>query len=114
MLLRCYVGKAGDEAIVEKSDEEIVDTVLGDLRRVTDIDGEPEFYRIARWRQAMPQYIVGHLQWLQNLKRQTAYYLPGVFFAGASYEGVGLPDCIDQGKKAVADTLQFLKLDECE
>jgi len=38
--------------------------------------------------------------------------LPGVRLAGASYRGVGLPDCIDQGKKAVADTLSHLKLGE--
>lgn len=109
VLLRCYVGKAGDEAIVEKSDEEIVKTVLGDLKRVTDISGEPEFFRISRWRQAMPQYIVGHLQWLENLRLQSSRHLPGLFFAGASYEGVGLPDCIDQGKKTVEDTLQFIQ-----
>jgi len=27
---------------------------------------------------------------------------------GASFEGVGIPDCIDQGKQAVADVLSHL------
>ncbi|HEU5139808.1 MAG TPA: protoporphyrinogen oxidase [Bacillales bacterium] len=108
VLLRCYVGKPGDEEIIEKSDEELTDIVLRDLKRVTDIEGEPGFVRIQRWRQAMPQYIVGHLQWLENLREQTAIHLPGLFFAGASYEGVGLPDCIDQGKKAAQEALQFV------
>lgn len=106
VLLRCYVGKAGDETIVEKSDREITDIVLRDLKRVTDISAEPEFVQISRWHDAMPQYIVGYLHWLENLRRQSAYHLPGLFFAGASYEGVGLPDCIDQGIKAVENTLQ--------
>jgi oxygen-dependent protoporphyrinogen oxidase len=35
--------------------------------------------------------------------------LPGVFLAGASYGGVGLPDCIDQGETAVTNVLDYLK-----
>ncbi|MCY9117676.1 protoporphyrinogen oxidase, partial [Bacillus spizizenii] len=36
----------------------------------------------------------------------TAY--PGVYVTGASFEGVGIPDCIDQGKAAVSDALTYL------
>ncbi|CJB53360.1 Protoporphyrinogen oxidase [Streptococcus pneumoniae] len=31
-LLRCYVGRAGDEAVVEQTEEELVQLVLEDLR----------------------------------------------------------------------------------
>ncbi|MDQ0861359.1 protoporphyrinogen oxidase [Bacillus sp. V2I10] len=34
---------------------------------------------------------------------------PGMFLAGASFSGVGIPDCIDQGKMAVANALDYLK-----
>lgn len=108
VLLRCYVGKPGDEDIVEKTDEAMTNIVLQDLKRVTEIDGEPEFVLIKRWRKAMPQYIVGHLKWLENLRKQTALHFPGLFFAGASYEGVGIPDCIEQGKEAGQSVIQYL------
>ncbi|HET7579685.1 MAG TPA: protoporphyrinogen oxidase [Bacillales bacterium] len=108
ILLRCYVGKPGDEKIVEKSDEALTEIVLADLKRVMAVEGEPEFVRVGRWPEAMPQYIVGHLQWLENLREQTRQHFPGLFFGGASYEGVGLPDCIDQGKKAGEEALHFL------
>lgn len=112
VLLRCYVGKPGDQEIVDQSDDDLTDIVLDDLKRVTDIDGDPELVQIGRWHRAMPQYVVGHPQWLENLEQQSAIHLPGVFFAGASYKGVGLPDCIDQGKKAAQDALQFIEAEQ--
>ncbi|MGR5874179.1 FAD-dependent oxidoreductase [Bacillus pacificus] len=37
MLLRCYVGRPGDEAVVEQTEEELVQLVLEDLRKTMDI-----------------------------------------------------------------------------
>ncbi|WP_347552794.1 protoporphyrinogen oxidase [Pseudalkalibacillus hwajinpoensis] len=108
VLLRCYVGRAGKEEIVEKSDEEIVQTVLNDLNQIMEIEGHPEFYRITRWRQSMPQYEVGHKKRIESVKAGVEKDMPGVFLAGASYHGVGLPDCIDQGKDAVTAVKNFL------
>jgi oxygen-dependent protoporphyrinogen oxidase len=107
-LLRCYIGKAGDEGIVHRSDEEILRTVLNDLQRIIRVGDNPDFFRITRWHQAMPQYIVGHQQWLKETTEKVNSTLPGVWLAGASYAGVGLPDCIDQGKKAVQDVFRYL------
>ncbi len=109
VLLRCYVGRAGKEEIVEKSDEEIVQTVLNDLNQIMEIEGHPEFYRITRWRQSMPQYEVGHRKRIDLVQTGVEKKMPGVFLAGASYSGVGLPDCIDQGEAAVASVLNYLK-----
>lgn len=105
-LLRCYVGRAGDEAIVDESDEVILETVQKDLKRSMNIEATPSFTYITRWRQSMPQYIVGHLDRLKNTREQLRQHLPGIILAGASYEGVGLPDCIKQGKEAASEVLQ--------
>lgn len=109
VLLRCYVGRAGQEEIVHKSDEEIVQTVLNDLNQIMEIEGHPEFYRITRWHQAMPQYEVGHRNRFEEVQSGLQTKLPGVFLAGASYGGVGLPDCIDQGIEAVNLVSSYLK-----
>lgn len=109
VLLRCYVGKAGDEAIVEQSDDEIIKVVLDDLNKTMDITEQPEFTIISRWKDAMPQYTVGHKDRIELVKKNVQEQLPGVFLAGSSYEGLGLPDCIDQGEAAVEHVLQFLK-----
>jgi len=107
-LLRCYVGRPGDEEIVSRSDEEIVQTVLHELNKTMNIDAEPELTVITRWHDAMPQYTVGHKDRLKTITTKMASELPGVFLAGASYEGLGVPDCIDQGEKEVKKVLEYL------
>ncbi|PLR97719.1 protoporphyrinogen oxidase [Bacillus sp. T33-2] len=110
VLLRCYVGRAGDEAVVDLSDDEIVKIVLYDLNNTMDLTSEPEFSIVSRWKEAMPQYTVGHKQRVATLKNDLKRELPGVFVAGSSFEGLGLPDCIDQGEAAVENILDYLAL----
>lgn len=110
VLLRCYVGRAGDETIVELSDDQIVKIVLEDLKKIMDITMDPDFTIVSRWKNAMPQYTVGHKQRLATILQHIKEELPGVFLAGASYEGVGVPDCIDQGEAAVKDVLEYLQV----
>lgn len=110
VLLRCYVGRRGDEAVVDLSDDEIVRVVLDDLSKTMDISMAPELAVITRWHNAMPQYTVGHRERMKKAENGLAKELPGIFLAGSSYHGLGLPDCIDQGEAAVQKVLEFLKL----
>ena len=109
VLLRCYVGRAGEETIVDLSDDRIIKIVLDDLKKTMDITMNPDFSIISRWQNSMPQYTVGHKQRLTDILAHMNAELPGVFLAGASYGGVGLPDCIDQGEAAVQNVLNYLK-----
>lgn len=107
-LLRCYVGRPGDEGIVDLSDEELEEIVLDDLHKIMKIEGKPLFSVVTRWRDAMPQYSVGHKKLVEKLETGLTSHLPGVFAAGSSYRGIGIPDCIDQGKEAAEKMLAFL------
>ncbi|MCM3114352.1 protoporphyrinogen oxidase [Neobacillus sp. MER 74] len=109
VLLRCYVGRAGEETIVDLSDDRIIKIVLDDLKKIMDITTNPDFSIISRWKNSMPQYTVGHKQRVTDIIKHMNAELPGVFLAGASYGGVGLPDCIDQGEAAVKNVLDYLK-----
>ncbi|MBN6186275.1 protoporphyrinogen oxidase [Aneurinibacillus sp. BA2021] len=111
-LLRCFVGRAGEEDIVYRSDEEIIRAVIHDLNKIMKIEEEPEFYHITRWKQIRPQYVVGHQQRMTKLEAELHAQLPGIFLAGAPYHGAGLPDCMDQGEAAVKEALAFLRLPE--
>jgi oxygen-dependent protoporphyrinogen oxidase len=108
VLLRGYVGRAGDEAVVDLSDSEIEKVVLADLRKTTKIEGDPLFTVVTRWKKAMPQYIVGHKERIAKAKQEVHDQFPMVKMAGSSLEGLGLPDCIDQGKAAVTEMLDDL------
>ncbi|WP_078548326.1 protoporphyrinogen oxidase [Litchfieldia alkalitelluris] len=114
VLLRCYVGGANDEAIVEQSDDEIIKVVLDDLSKTMDITEKPDFSIITRWKESMPQYAVGHLERLNKIRVSLKEELPGVFLAGGSYNGLGIPDCIDQGEAAVQKVLDYLRVNQRE
>ena len=102
-LLRLYIGRIGDEAIVELSDSEIERTVLNDLHQILGVTIRPQFVVVTRWNQSMPQYTVGHEQRLQKLKSEVQQKFPMVDLAGSSYEGISVPRCVEQGRRAVLD-----------
>jgi protoporphyrinogen/coproporphyrinogen III oxidase len=103
-LLRCFVGRATEQSFMSMSDEEILQMVLQDLRKIMTIEQDPDFYRVTRLQNAIP-YVVGHREWVKDVQSKMNTKLPGVHLAGASYSGVGVPDCIDQGKKTIFDLL---------
>ncbi|MBM7643834.1 oxygen-dependent protoporphyrinogen oxidase [Scopulibacillus daqui] len=107
-LIRCYLGKAGDDKIIHLSDEEMVRTALDNLKTVVNIKRQPHFSVVSRWEKAMPQYPVGHMRWLNDIRGRLQSDYPNVYLAGASYEGVGLPDCIKQGKEASTQVIHSL------
>lgn len=96
VLIRCYIGGAGRETALERSDEELVELARADLRHVMGVMEKPALVRVFRWPRAMPQYLVGHLDRLAAIEARLQG-LPGVFVAGAGYRGVGVPDCIRDG-----------------
>ena len=102
-LLRAFVGGARRPDLVELDDDALVATVRGELRALVGIVAEPVLTRVERWRRAMPQYAVGHLERVRAIESRVAA-LPGLALAGAAYRGVGIPDCV-RGGEAAADTV---------
>jgi protoporphyrinogen/coproporphyrinogen III oxidase len=108
-LLRCFVGGSRDEPVLDLADAEILGIVGGELRQILGITAEPRFARVYRWRAAMAQYAVGHLDRLErieHLRRQ----LPGLSLAGNAYRGIGVPDCVRSGQEAADQALAAVGL----
>jgi oxygen-dependent protoporphyrinogen oxidase len=99
-VLRCYVGGAGFDEIIEEPDGEIVDAVALHVAAVLPLPERPEASALYRWRRAMPQYEVGHVERVTAIRGQ----LPGgIFVTGSAFAGVGIPDCVrDAGETADA------------
>lgn len=100
VLLRCYVGRSGDEESVKLPDAELIKAVRRDIEETMGIKAEPAFVEITRLPRSMPQYPVGHVTNMKQLRDRFERELPGVWITGAAFDGVGLPDCIRQGKEA--------------
>jgi oxygen-dependent protoporphyrinogen oxidase len=107
VLIRCYVGRIDDVRWQQMNDRELSDAVRRDLEDIMGIRATPEFIDINRLHQSMPQYGIGHLHKVNNLRMALSKKNPAVFVTGAGYEGVGLPDCIQQAKKTVLQSLKF-------
>ena len=63
---------------------------------------------ITRWKNDRPQYRVGHQERIEAARAEIQSEFPLVKLVGASYDGVGLPDCVDQGKAAVQEIIEEL------
>lgn len=59
----------------------------------------PRARRVVRWPGAMPHYEVGHLDRVREAGAAAARW-PGLYFAGHSYHGIGVPDCVRGGEAA--------------
>jgi oxygen-dependent protoporphyrinogen oxidase len=110
-LLRCFIGGARNEDVLQLSDEQILGVVREELRQIIGVTGDPLFARVHRWKSAMAQYGVGHLERLQRIDNLLAK-IPGMALAGNGYRGIGVPDCIRSGSHAAARTLAGLGLAE--
>ncbi len=108
-LIRVFLGGAGNEAVLELSDDEVVATVRRELRELTGLTAEPRFVRVFRWRRAMAQYEVGHRQRVMRIQ-QLRRDLPGLALAGNAYQGIGVPDAIATGLQAAMESLVYCGL----
>jgi oxygen-dependent protoporphyrinogen oxidase len=106
-LVRCYLGGAGREAVLEADDHALIRRVRDDLKSMAGVTGEPVYAEVNRWPRGMPQYTLGHLARLEAIRRSLDRY-PGLVLAGAAYRGVGIPDCIRDGAEAAATIVRFL------
>jgi len=106
-LIRCFLGGSRDEAILDLDDEVILRIVRDELRQMLDLNAEPMFTRVYKWRRAMAQYAVGHLDRLERIERLRRQ-LPWLALAGNAYRGIGVPDCVRSGQEAAEQLLAQL------
>lgn len=106
-LIRAFIGRAGDDDVLTRSDKELLRMVSEELYETLGITAAPIVQRIFRWPQAMPQYTLGHLDRLAVIDRRLAQQ-PGLFVAGNAYRGIGLPDCIASGEQAADQVIKYL------
>ncbi len=105
VLIRAFLGGARDPSrITSSSDEELTALARAELERIMGPLGKPEFTRVFRYTKASPQPVVGHRERLARIERRLAD-TPGLFVAGAAYDGVGIPDCVRQARAAAERAL---------
>jgi oxygen-dependent protoporphyrinogen oxidase len=107
-LLRAFVGGAHDPRAVDLDDDELIAVARGDLGRVLGIHADPTLARVYRWRNAGPQYAVGHADRMAALQDRLKRHR-GFFVAGSGFHGVGIPDCISDARAVAAQAMSFVR-----
>jgi oxygen-dependent protoporphyrinogen oxidase len=107
VLMRTFHGGARDPQALDRSDAELVRTSLAAVRPLLGIDGNPLFTRVYRWERSNAQHNVGHLERLAAIEQALARH-PGLFLTGSAWRGVGIPDCVADGRTTGAAAAQWL------
>ncbi len=103
-LVRCSVGRIGEEAVLQRDDRELAGLAAAELAEATGTTARPADYRVTRWGGGLPQYAVGHLDRVAAIRAAVAAQ-PGLAVCGAAYDGLGIPACIATARLA-ADQVQ--------
>jgi len=108
VLLRSMMGGATNPAAIELGDRQVQEYVMADLRDIMGIDAQPDFVRIFRHQNAIPQYTRGHGQRLLALE-DASHKLPGLFLNGNAFFGIGLNDCVHAANRTAEKVVGFLE-----
>ena len=106
VLLRAFIGGAGDPDAASLSDDELVDIATREISAVLGTSSPPLLARVYRWRHAGAQHVVGHLARMQRLEDRLAS-MPGVFVAGSGFRAIGIPDCVADGRAAAIGAARY-------
>jgi oxygen-dependent protoporphyrinogen oxidase len=108
-IVRCFLGGSRDEQILDSTEDQILQIVRDELRQIIGLTAEPLFTRVYKWKSAMAQYSVGHLERLVRIQ-SLCQKLPGLALAGNGFTGIGVPDCVRSGTEAASKILSEIGL----
>ncbi len=89
--LRIFLGGATDPDIAKLDEAAVRAIVLADLRTILGITAVPVAYHEVLWKQAIPQYRLGHPALVRAIEEKTAAH-PGLALIGNAYRGLGVGD----------------------
>ena len=107
VLLRVFIGGATQPELFDLDDAAIGELVRRELGDLIGASGEPLFRRIGRHPRSMPQYILGHLDRVEAIRRKLARH-PRLYLTGIAFDGVGIPDCIHAAETTADAVLDAL------
>lgn len=97
-LIRVFFGGPHTRYMLDADDETLHNVILTELHDLLGIEAEPLFTRMCRWRDAYPQYDLGHRE---RVAAAFAALPDDMALAGNAYGGIGVPDTIRTAQEAV-------------
>lgn len=94
-LLSVFLGGTRNRELITKSDAEITDIALGEIRKTLGEKGEPDLLKVFRYEKAIPQYESSTGERLECIEELEGRY-PGLVLAGNIRDGIGMADRVKQ------------------
>jgi oxygen-dependent protoporphyrinogen oxidase len=111
VLLRAMCGGWHRPELVDWDDDRLLQAVRTELGQAMRIQSPPVFHHVVRWRRAIPQYHLGHLDRVARIElRMTSH--AGLFVGGNAYYGVAMNDCVEQSGVLAERVAAFLCRDK--
>ena len=102
-----FVGGSRQPELVERTDTELIELVVQELTSIMNLAGSPVFSRISRWEKAIPQYHIGHLSVVEQM-RQFELRHAGIFLSGNYRGGIAVGDCVINSEQTAERVNAFL------
>ena len=100
-ILRVSIGRDG-APVDDLDDATATDVVLAEVGAHLGFNPAPTEVRVTRWMGAFPQYRPHHHQLVDAVQRGCP---TGIAMAGSSYNGIGIPACVADGRRAAREVL---------
>jgi oxygen-dependent protoporphyrinogen oxidase len=106
-LMRVFLGGALQPELFDLPDAAVAELVDRELGELLGVHGPPLLLEVNRHTRAMPQYTLGHLARVADIRDRAGRH-PGLFLIGNAFDGVGIPDCIRAARDAADAVADFL------
>ena len=104
-LLSVFMGGIKKPEMFYKSDEEIRQIVLEELKITMNVYTEPDLLKIHRYSHAIAQYDIKSAQRFETIRHIQRQY-PGLILAGSIRDGIGISDRVKQATHIVSEIIQ--------
>ncbi len=78
-----------------------------ELQAIAGIGAAALFTRVYRWCDSGPQYDVGHAKRVQEIEEALSDR-PGLLVTGSGFRGIGIPDCVADGRETARRLIESL------
>ncbi|MBE6414725.1 MAG: protoporphyrinogen oxidase [Verrucomicrobiaceae bacterium] len=93
-----YIGGMRHPDYASKTQEEIENLVMLDIKKLLGVNSDPVFKKMYYWKNAIPQYNLGYQKYLDTLDEIEKDF-PNISFIGSYRGGVGVSACIENALK---------------
>ena len=108
ILLRGFVRDPHLPPVGPEGDDQLLSILTDELRDAVRLEASPQWWRVYRWDNSMPGYTVGHLARVRAIQERVAA-IPGLYLAGCSYGGIGIPDTIHSAEQAALRLMDYVR-----